>query len=333
VVKHAVDGRQGQVQARRRDRAVDPRYFRPTEVETLLGDPTKAKEKLGWVPKTTFEELVREMVEADYTADATAWCKLPASDDLVKWPASRPTTLRGRPRGLVGSAIVRRLQAAGYTPAAAHARRARPDRRARHARLLRAEKPEYVFLAAAKVGGIVANNSYPAEFIRDNLAIQTNVIHAPGPACSGCCSWAAAASTRSWRRSRCARDACSPARWSPPTGPTRWPRSPASRCAGATTASTARVPRGHAHQPVRPGRQLPPDQQPRHPGAAAQVPRGQAARRATVTVWGTGTPRREFLYSDDMADACVHLMNLPDERYTRCWAATRASPAASSRRW
>ena len=47
---------------------VDPRYFRPTEVETLLGDPTKAKEKLGWVPKTTLPELVKEMVEADYTS-------------------------------------------------------------------------------------------------------------------------------------------------------------------------------------------------------------------------------------------------------------------------
>jgi GDPmannose 4,6-dehydratase len=47
---------------------VDPRYFRPTEVETLLGDPTKAKEKLGWVPKTTLAELVQEMVQADYTA-------------------------------------------------------------------------------------------------------------------------------------------------------------------------------------------------------------------------------------------------------------------------
>jgi GDPmannose 4,6-dehydratase len=47
---------------------VDPRYFRPTEVETLLGDPTKAKEKLGWVPKTTLKELVAEMVQSDYTA-------------------------------------------------------------------------------------------------------------------------------------------------------------------------------------------------------------------------------------------------------------------------
>ena len=47
---------------------VDPRYYRPTEVETLLGDPTKAKEKLGWVPTTSFEELVKEMIEADYTS-------------------------------------------------------------------------------------------------------------------------------------------------------------------------------------------------------------------------------------------------------------------------
>ena len=47
---------------------VDPRYFRPTEVELLIGDPTKAKEKLGWVPTTSFEELVREMIEADYTS-------------------------------------------------------------------------------------------------------------------------------------------------------------------------------------------------------------------------------------------------------------------------
>jgi GDPmannose 4,6-dehydratase len=47
---------------------VDPRYYRPTEVETLLGDPTKAKEKLGWVPKTTLKELVAEMVQADFTS-------------------------------------------------------------------------------------------------------------------------------------------------------------------------------------------------------------------------------------------------------------------------
>jgi GDP-L-fucose synthase len=82
-------------------------------------------------------------------------------------------------RGLVGSAIVRNLQARGYTNliTRTHAELDLTDRR-RNRRFFAAEKPEYVFLAAAKVGGIVANNTYPAEFIRDNLMIQTNVIHA-----------------------------------------------------------------------------------------------------------------------------------------------------------
>lgn len=63
VTKDDVSCKPGDVVVR-----VDPRYFRPTEVETLLGDPTRAKEKLGWVPQTSFEDLVREMVESDYTA-------------------------------------------------------------------------------------------------------------------------------------------------------------------------------------------------------------------------------------------------------------------------
>jgi GDP-L-fucose synthase len=82
-------------------------------------------------------------------------------------------------RGLVGSAIVRRLQAAGHANLVTrrHAELDLTDEPATRA-FFEAERPEFVFLAAAKVGGIVANNSYPAEFIRDNLAIQTHVIHA-----------------------------------------------------------------------------------------------------------------------------------------------------------
>ena len=82
-------------------------------------------------------------------------------------------------RGLVGSAIVRRLRAAGCTNLLlrTHAELDLTDDRATRA-FFDAERPDYVFLAAAKVGGIVANNTYPGEFIRDNLAIQTNVIHA-----------------------------------------------------------------------------------------------------------------------------------------------------------
>ena len=82
-------------------------------------------------------------------------------------------------RGLVGSAIVRNLQARSYGSLIlrTHAELDLTDTASTEA-FFAAEQPRYVFLAAAKVGGIVANNSYPAEFIRDNLAIQTNIIHA-----------------------------------------------------------------------------------------------------------------------------------------------------------
>ncbi len=81
-------------------------------------------------------------------------------------------------RGLVGSAIVRKLEAEGYENLVVRTS-AELDLRDQQAvaDFFRQEKPEYVFLAAAKVGGIVANNTYPAEFIHDNLMIQTNVIH------------------------------------------------------------------------------------------------------------------------------------------------------------
>jgi GDP-L-fucose synthase len=82
-------------------------------------------------------------------------------------------------RGLVGSAIVRNLQAAGYTNLLlrTHAELDLTNQVATAA-FFETEKPDYVFLAAAKVGGIVANNTYPADFIRDNLLIQSNIIHA-----------------------------------------------------------------------------------------------------------------------------------------------------------
>jgi GDPmannose 4,6-dehydratase len=96
---------------------VDPRYFRPTEVETLLGDPRKAREKLGWTPTTSLHELVKEMVLADYNSARR--------DALVKLPASRPSTTTNEQtmtpariyvaghRGMVGAAIVRALQQRG----------------------------------------------------------------------------------------------------------------------------------------------------------------------------------------------------------------------------
>jgi nucleoside-diphosphate-sugar epimerase len=104
------------------------------------------------------------------------------------------------------------------------------------------ERPAYVFLAAAKVGGILANDTYPADFIRENLAVQLNVLHE---------AWRAGVKRLLFLGSSCIypRDCPQPmkesissaARSSRPTAPTRSPRSPASRCAGPTTASTARA--------------------------------------------------------------------------------------------
>ena len=111
---------------------VDPRYFRPTEVETLLGDPTKAREKLGWTPKTTFEELVREMVAR--TSKLARARRTGQRRTAINAASSRVTAMSngiesGRifvagHRGLVGSAIVRRLQAAGCDESARCARAA-----------------------------------------------------------------------------------------------------------------------------------------------------------------------------------------------------------------
>ncbi|GKT37482.1 GDP-mannose 4,6-dehydratase, partial [Aduncisulcus paluster] len=116
--------------------AVDPRYYRPTEVATLLGDPSKAKNELGWEPEVGFKELVSEM----------------AREDLIE--ASREDLCLKHGFEVFQPQDNSQATASGW------------------------EKPDYVFLSAAKVGGIHANNTYPADFIRDNLQIQTNVIDA-----------------------------------------------------------------------------------------------------------------------------------------------------------
>jgi GDP-L-fucose synthase len=114
-------------------------------------------------------------------------------------------------RGMVGGAILRRLQARGagetLIVTRTHAELDLTDQAAVRA-FMQAERPDVVILAAAKVGGIHANNTYPAEFIRDNLMIEANVIHEAWRGCRGCCSSARPASIRArppsrWPRTRC----------------------------------------------------------------------------------------------------------------------------------
>ena len=221
-------------------------------------------------------------------------------------------------RGLVGSAIVRRLQSAGYTNLLTrrHAELDLSDERATRA-FFETERPDYVFLAAARVGGIVANNRYPAEFIRDNLAIQTNVIHA---------AHLVGVKRLMFLGSSCIypKLAEQPMRESAlltgPLEPTNRPYALA-KIAGIEMCWSYNRQYGTKYLAAMPTNLYGPgdnyDLETSHVIPALLRKFHEAIQRGdkTVTVWGTGTPRREFLYSDDMADACVFLMNLPDDRY------------------
>jgi GDP-L-fucose synthase len=221
-------------------------------------------------------------------------------------------------RGLVGSAILRQLQALGHTGliVRTHAELDLTDERATRA-FFEAEKPEFVFLAAAKVGGIVANQSLPAEFIRDNLAIQTHVIHS---------AWKAGVQRLLFLGSSCIYPKLAPQPMrerdllTGPLEPTNRPYALA-KIAGVEMCWAYNRQYGTRYLAAMPTNLYGPGDN-YHPTHSHVIPSllrkfHEARQRGEpqVSVWGTGTPRREFLFSDDMADACVFLMNLPDERY------------------
>ncbi len=221
-------------------------------------------------------------------------------------------------RGLVGSAIVRNLQEKGYTNLLirTHAELDLTDQKATDA-FFAEEKPDYVFLAAAKVGGILANNLYPAQFIRDNLVIQANIIHA--------------AYKNSVKRLMFLGSSCIYPKLAPQpmkeeyllTGslePTNRPYALA-KIAGIEMCWSYNRQYGTKYLAVMPTNLYGPgdnyDLNNSHviPALIRKFHEAKQVNAKEVVVWGTGTPRREFLYSEDMADACVFLMNLPDEKY------------------
>ncbi len=222
-------------------------------------------------------------------------------------------------RGLVGGALMRRLHAAGHTGliTRTHAELDLTDQRAT-ADFFAAEKPDFVFLAAAKVGGILANSTYPAEFIRDNLAIQTNVIHS---------AWQHGVKRLMFLGSSCIYPKLAPQPMQEqhlltgPLEPTNRPYALA-KIAGVEMCWSYNCQYGTKYLAVMPTNLYGPGDN-YHPTNSHVIPAlirkfHEAKQRGdpTVTVWGSGTPRREFLYNDDMADACVFLMNLPDERFS-----------------
>jgi GDP-L-fucose synthase len=229
-------------------------------------------------------------------------------------------------RGLVGSALMRRLQAGGYTHliTRTHGELDLTDQAAVR-EFFEREKPEYVFLAAAKVGGILANNTYPAEFIRENLAIQTNVIHE---------AWRAGVKRLLFLGSSCIypRDCPQPIKeeylLTGPLEPTNRPYALA-KIAGIEMCWSYNRQYGTKFLAVMPTNLYGPGDN-YHPENSHVIPalirkfhEAKVRQDKQVTVWGTGTPRREFLYNEDMADACVFLMNLPDNPFVSLLAADR----------
>ena len=222
-------------------------------------------------------------------------------------------------RGLVGSAICRNLRRQGFERLLLPSRSELDLTNAIAVRsFFGLERPEYVFLAAAKVGGILANNNYPADFIRENLIIETNVIDA---------CYRAGVDRLLFLGSSCIYPKLCPQPikeeylLTGPLEPTNRPYALA-KIAGIEMCWSYNRQYNTKYLAAMPANLYGPgdnfDPQNSHVLAALirKVAEAKAAGRKQIEVWGTGKPRRELLFSEDLAEACVFLMNLDQARYS-----------------
>jgi GDP-L-fucose synthase len=225
-------------------------------------------------------------------------------------------------RGMVGSAIVRALQQQGHSHfvTRTHAELDLTNQAAVNA-FFKQEQPTQVYLAAAKVGGIHANNTYPAEFIYDNLMVQANVVHA---------AFTHGVKKLLFLGSSCIypRMAEQPMRedalLSGPLEPTNEPYAIA-KIAGIKLCESYNRQYGASHgvdyrsvMPTNlygPGDNYHPENSHVIPALIRRFHEAKLSNASSVAIWGSGTPRREFLYVDDMAAASVFVMQLPQATY------------------
>ena len=213
-------------------------------------------------------------------------------------------------RGLVGSAICRRLSADGVEPIVASRTELDLMDQAAVAAWFSTHKIDEIYLAAAKVGGIQANDTYPAEFLRDNLAIQINVIHA---------AWKHGVKKLLFLGSSCIYPKHAPQPMpedcllTGPLEPTNeWYA--IAKIAGIKMCQAYRKQYGFDAISMMPTNLYGPgdnfDLETSHvlPALIRKFHEAREADAESVTVWGSGSPRREFLHVDDLADACVYLM-------------------------
>ncbi|MGB3801793.1 MAG: GDP-L-fucose synthase [Lewinella sp.] len=214
-------------------------------------------------------------------------------------------------RGMVGSAIVRRLERAGYENIVTRTSRELDLRnQAAVAEFFAAERPEYVFLAAAKVGGILANNTYRGQFLYDNLMIEANVIEA--------------ARVHEVKKLQFLGSSCIYPKLAPQpltedallTGPLEETNEPyaIAKITGIKLCDAYRSQYGCDFISVMPTNLYGPndnyDLQSSHvlPALIRKFHEAKKESKPEVVMWGTGSPKREFLHADDLADACVFLM-------------------------
>lgn len=222
-------------------------------------------------------------------------------------------------RGMVGSAIVRRLQQGGEATEILTAARDELDLTNQQATFawLEKHKPDVVIIAAAKVGGIHANNTYRADFIYQNLAIETNLIHG---------SYLAGIQRILFLGSSCIYPKMAPQPMpedcllTGPLEPTNEPYAIA-KIAGIKMCESYNIQHGTDYRSVMPtnlygiGDNYHPENSHVIPALIRRFHEAKINGDESVTVWGTGNVRREFLFADDLADTCVFLMNIPRDEF------------------
>src|ERR1700737_3144976 len=220
--------------------------------------------------------------------------------------------------GMVGSALVRKLRESGYSNLIT---RTRPEldltQQADVRKFFESERIDQIYLAAAKVGGILANNNYPAEFIYQNLIIEANIIHE---------AWRAGVKRLLFLGSSCIYPRLAPQPMAESmllTGVLESTNEPyaIAKIAGIKLCESYNRQYGTDYRSVMPTNLYGPGDnyhaENSHviPGLLRRFHEAKHNAAPEVTIWGTGTPMREFLYVDDMAEACLHVMELDSETY------------------